>query len=551
MSDSSSPVARGAALPHHDAVVIGAGFAGLYAVHRLRDLMGLRVQAFEVAGDVGGTWYWNRYPGARCDIESVHYSYSFSDELHREWTWSERYAGQPEILRYLQFVADKFDLRRSFHFGARVISMQWDDTKNIWHIETDDGAKCTARFVISGAGNVSVPHMADYPGRETFAGDIYMTGRWPHEGVDFTGKRVAVIGTGASAVQAIPLIAEQAAHLTIFQRTPNYVGPLRNRPLDSAEMEAVREDYRALRDESRQYYIGVPYVAAAESARAVPAPERKKIYDQSWEQGGFHMLLSTFQDLLIDKEANETVTDYLRDRIKEEVCDPKLAEMLCPTDHAYGTKRPTFGTGYYETFNRANVSLVDLRRTPIEEIYEQGIRTSDGRLEFDCIVFATGFDAITGPLLKMGVTGRNGLTLAEKWADGPHTYLGIATNGFPNLFTITGPQSALALYNNPLAIEDHVEFASDMIQHMIDRGYSTMEPTPEAEANWGAQVIDAAERTLFPQTKSWYMGDNIPGKPRVCMIYVGGAPEYRQTCADVVQDGYRGFILREASSRAA
>ena len=546
MSSTATSPARG----QFDVIVVGAGFAGLYAVHRLRDEMGLSVQALEMGTDVGGTWYWNRYPGARCDIESVHYSYSFSDDLHKEWTWSERYAAQPEILRYLQYVADRFDLRRSFKFETKVTAMRWDEATSLWHVTTDDGATITARFVVTGVGNVSVAHVPDFPGHEKFKGTVYHTSTWPHEGVDFTGKRVAIIGTGASAIQAIPLIAKEAAHLTIFQRTPNYVGPLRNEPLKTEKMEEARSKYPALRKAARNHYIGVPYEFTAMTADSVPADERKKIYDKAWADGGFHVLMSTFGDILIDKGANETVADYVRDRIREEVEDPKVAEMLCPTDHFYGTKRPTFGTGYYETFNRSNVTLVDLRETPITEFFDGGIRTGDAQYDVDVVVFATGFDAITGPLLKLNITGRNGVTLGERWADGPHSYLGIATHGFPNLFTITGPQSAVALYNNPLAIEDHVEFVSDMIKYMDARGYTTMEANAVAESDWGKFVLDMADQTLFPQTRSWYMGDNVPGKPHVCMIYVGGAPEYRKICTDIAADGYRGFTLASASQAA-
>ncbi len=542
MNDENRPLAaHSATTTDHDVVIIGAGFAGLYAIHRLRDVLGLRVQAFEAGNDVGGTWYWNRYPGARCDFESVHYSYSFSEDLQKEWNWSERFAGQPEILRYLQHVADRFELRKSVRFNTRVVAMQWDDARNLWSVQTDDGGRCTTRFVVSGAGNLSLPKASDFPGAETFVGDVFVTGRWPHTPVDFTGKRVGVIGTGASGIQAIPLIARQAEHLTVFQRTPNFAAPLRNAPMQPAELEDVRRQYPKLRDASRNNFLGAPYEPPQPSALALTPEERKQIYDRYYEGGGFRMLVSTFQDLLVDRSANDTAADYIRDRIKGRVANPEVAEMLSPRDHAYGTKRPPFESGYYETFNRDNVTLVNVKNNPIQCIYSGGVRTKDADYELDSIVLATGFDAMTGPLLKLGIEGRSGIKLTDRWSNGPRTHLGIASHGFPNLFMVTGPQSAVALYNNPLAIEDHVEFISDLILHMQQKRLTSVEVTADAETEWGAHVQEVANQTLFPEAASWYTGANVPGKPRVCMIYVGGAPAYRKICADVVQEGYKGF----------
>ncbi|WP_019053851.1 flavin-containing monooxygenase [Sphingobium xenophagum] len=546
----STSQAQPAASTHSDVIVVGGGFSGIYAVHKFRNEMGLSVQAFEAGSGVGGTWYWNRYPGARCDFESIYYSYSFSKELQQEWVWKERFAPQSEILAYLEHVAERFDVKRSFAFDTRVIAMVWDEDAALWHVTTDRGQTHSARFVISGAGNLSLPKEGEFPGADKFGGQIYMTGRWPHEGVDFSGKRVAVIGTGSSGIQAIPLIAEQADHLTVFQRTANFAAPLRNAPMSDEELAEVRKRYTELRVASRKNFSGVPYPDALPATFGVSEDERREVYQRCWDDGGFRMLLSSFQDLLVDPAANAAASDYIRAQISRHVVDPKLAQLLTPTDHAYGTKRPAFETGYYDTFNRPNVDLVDLRSNPIDSFYEKGIRTRDGDLEFDAIVLATGFDAMTGPLLNMGIVGRNGLTLKERWQDGPNTYLGIASDGFPNLFMITGPQSAVALYNNPLAIEDHVDYASGLIKFMGDHGYDVVDPSPEAVAWWGDHVQEVANHTLFSDAKSWYTGANVPGKPQVCMIYVGGAPTYRKICDDIAADGYRGFTLEHLAQTA-
>ncbi|MCW3041333.1 MAG: putative flavoprotein involved in transport [Solirubrobacterales bacterium] len=526
-----------------DVVVVGAGFAGLYATHRFRNLLGLRVQSFEAGSGPGGTWYWNRYPGARCDFESVHYSYSFDEELQREWKWSERFSAQPEILRYLEHVADRFDLRRSYAFDTRVVSLEWDDAAACWRVGTDTGRTLSARFVISAAGNVSVPKENEFPGQETFAGEVYRTSAWPHEGVDLTGKRVAVIGTGATGIQLIPVIAEQAAQVTVFQRTPNFACPLGNRPNDPEEYEREIADYPALREASRNNFLGAPYPPAEPSALAASPEERRQVYDRFYEGGGFRMVISTYGDLLFSKEANDTVSEYIREQIRGRVQDPATAEMLCPTDHPYATKRAPFETNYYEAFNRDNVTLVDARTAPIEAITPTGVRTASEAYEADVIVLATGFDAFTGSLMNMGITGRDGRSLREHWAAGPRTYLGIGVHGFPNLFTITGPQSAVALYNNPLAIEDHVEFAADAVKVLLDRGASTFEPSAESEAQWKELVDGIANMTLLPQANSWYMGANIPGKPRTVLFFAGGAPLYRAICAEVEATGYGGFAV--------
>lgn len=529
-----------------DAIVIGAGFVGLYAVHRLRDQKGLRVCGIDSAPDVGGTWYWNRYPGARCDIESIHYSYSFSEPLQQEWKWSERYAAQPEILAYLNHVADRFDLRPSFHFGHRVTAMTWDDESSVWHVTTDDGTVRTAKFVVSGAGTVSIPKKPEFPGLERFSGEVYATHRWPHAGVDLKGKRVGIIGTGASGIQFIAEVAEEVKHLTVFQRTPNYAVPLRNRPTDPDEQREVLANYRDIRIAARQNFQGIIADDPLPSAKLATAAERRERFDRYWDKGGFHLLMSGYADMLHDHESNELLCEYIRERIAERVDDPQVAKLLTPTDYPYSARRPPMETNYYEVFNRSNVNLVDVKSNPIQEITSCGVLSGGTEYEVDVLVLAMGFDAFTGALLAMGITGRNGLTLNQKWSEGPSTYLGIASHGFPNLFMITGPQSAVALYNNPLAIEDHVELASDAIEYVLARQFDTIEPTAKAEQDWVQLVHEMAEQTVLTKTDSWYMGANIPGKPRGLMFYTGGAPAYREICAEVVSNGYRGFELASA-----
>ncbi|MGQ0620613.1 MAG: flavin-containing monooxygenase [Panacagrimonas sp.] len=527
-----------------DVVVIGAGFSGLYAIHRLRDDLGLNVVGIDAAGGVGGTWWWNRYPGARCDIESVHYSYSFSDEIQREWKWSERYSGQPEILRYLEFVADKLDLRRSFRFGRRVISTVWSEADARWTVSMDNGDSVTARFVLAGTGNVTVPKsQAEFPGIERFKGPVYVTSSWPHEGVDFSGKRVGVIGTGSTGIQLIPQLARQAAHVTVLQRTPNYAVPMQNKKVAPEQQLWNAEHSEQVRDKTRLRFMGVPYDNPDASALDVSAETRRARYDELWANGGFHLLASGYADVLTDERANDTVAEYVREKIRERVKNPAVAEMLCPKDHPYGTKRPAVEEDYYDTFNRDNVSLIDLRATPLEEVTEKGIRIGGKEHEFDVIVLATGFDAVTGALFALNIVGRNGERLQDRWAQGPKTYLGIASAGFPNLFTITGPTSAIVLYNNPLAIEDHVNFAVNAIQHVLARNAKTFEADAAAEAAWFTLVSDTLEMTLFPRANSWYMGANVPGKPRGVFMFAGAAPLYREMVKDVLDHDYAGFSI--------
>ena len=523
-----------------DAVIVGAGFAGMYMLHRLRGL-GFKSVVFEAGNDVGGTWYWNRYPGARCDVESMQYSYQFCDELQQEWEWSERYAPQPEILRYANHVADRFDLRRDIRFNTRVTAATFDEGAGRWIVETDDGARVSATFCIMGTGCLSTANTPAFKGLDSFKGDRYHTGRWPHEEVDFTGRRVGVIGTGSSAIQAIPVIARQAAHLFVFQRTPNFTIPAHNAPLDPDFRRHVKANYADLRAKAKQMPTGVYFPRNDRSALEAAAEERRREYEARWAYGGV-AFLGAYKDLLFDREANETAAEYVRNKIRETVHDPRVAELLCPTE-IIGCKRLCVDTGYYATFNRPNVTLVDVSRSPIEEITPHGVKVGDEEYELDALVFATGFDALTGALLRIDIRGRAGVSLKEKWHGGPRTYLGLATAGFPNLFTITGPGSPSVLANMIMAIEQHVDWIADCLEYMRERGLRHIEPAPEAEDAWGAHVNEDAGLSLRSQCGSWYVGSNVPGKPQVFMPYIGGFPVYAKRCEEVVANGYEGFAL--------
>ena len=524
-----------------DALVVGAGFSGMYMLHRLRGL-GLTTQVVDTAGDVGGTWWWNRYPGARCDIESMDYSYSFSPELEQEWEWSERYATQPEILRYADHVADRFDLRRDMQFETRVTGAAWDETTKSWTVRTDRGETFEARFFVLAVGCLSAAKDPEIPGIETFAGPMYHTGRWPHEGADLAGKRVGVIGTGSSGIQSIPVIAEQAAHLTVFQRTPNFALPARNAALDPAWVADMKARYRAHREAQRASHGGVVVTGNDTPAAAATPEEREVAFSAAWESGSLFGLLSSFGDILVDRDANETAAEFVRQRIREAVQDPEVAERLSPRTYPFGTKRACLDTGYYATFNRDNVTLVDLGTTPIETITPAGVRTSAGEVELDALVLATGFDAMTGAFLGPQITGVGGLTLREKWAAGPRTYLGLASAGFPNLFTITGPGSPSVLTNMLVSIEQHVDWVTECIERLDADGLTCIDATAEAEDAWVDHVNELAGYTLFPTAASWYMGANVPGKPRVFMPYLGGVAGYRAICEGIAADDYRGFV---------
>jgi cation diffusion facilitator CzcD-associated flavoprotein CzcO/acetyl esterase/lipase len=523
-----------------DVVVVGAGFSGLYLIHRLRNA-GLTVRVFDAADDVGGTWYWNRYPGARCDIPTTDYSYSFDPSLDSEWSWSEKYATQPEILAYLGFVADRYDLRRDITFSTRVIAAVWDEGQSRWLVTTDGGERVSCRFFVMASGCLSVPKIPDIPGVQTFAGEVYYTNRWPHDGVDFTGKRVAVIGTGSSGIQSIPLIATQADQLTVFQRTANFAVPAHNGPVRPERLEALLADRDAYREAARHSRGGVPIPPTEAMALSLSEEERRERFEEAWEAGELFSILNVFADQLVNPVANEILSEMVREKIRSLVEDPQVAEDLCPNDHPIGSKRTCLETDYYTTFNRPNVRLVNLRRQPIHSITPTGIDFDGDSLDFDAIVFATGFDAMTGALVSVDMSGRDGLTLREKWADGPSTYLGLMTRGFPNCFAITGPGSPSVLSNMVVSIEQHVDWTVDCIKWMLDAGFDTVEATATAEAGWDRHVADCAEITLMPQANSWYMGANVPGKPRVFYPYIGGVDAYRDACDEVAARGYLGL----------
>ncbi len=524
-----------------DVVVVGAGFAGLYLLHRLR-AMGLSVKAFEAGDDVGGTWYWNRYPGARCDVPSQQYSFSFSPELEREWVWSEKYAAQPEILSYIRHVADRFDLRGLIQFETRVTAARFDEVDTVWSIQTDAGETVRARYCIMATGSLSASRLPDIPGIETFAGRTFHTGQWPHEGVDFTGRRVGVIGTGSSAVQAIPKIAEQAAKLTVFQRTPNFTVPARNGPLDSAAIDAWQRDFAELRKTAKATRSAMLYEYGDKPALDVSDEERQAEFERRWTNGGTNFLYA-YNDIVRDEGANATAAAFVHAKIAETVADPATADKLTPKDYPIGAKRICVDTDYYATFNRENVALVDLRAEPIETVSGDAIRTVGADYPLDDLVFATGFDAMTGALLAMDIRGVGGEVLREKWAAGPRTYLGLMTAGFPNLFMINGPGSPSVLSNMVMSIEHNVEWIADCLRTMQAGGQTRIEARREAEDDWVQHVNDVAAPTLYAKAASWYMGANIPGKPRVFMPYVGGFAAYTDRCAQVADRGYEGFAL--------
>jgi cyclohexanone monooxygenase len=530
-----------------DVVVVGAGFAGMYALYRLRKL-GYTVRVFEAGDDVGGTWYWNRYPGARCDVDSMSYSYSFSPELEQEWVWSEKYPTQPEILRYANHVADRFDLRRGITFNTRVTAAHWDEKTLQWNVVTAAGETVQARFVIMATGCLSKPKMLDIPGADRFEGSTYHTSSWPHEGVDFTGKVVGVIGTGSSGIQSIPLIAKQAKDLTVFQRTAVYTLPALNRPLEEEEVRTRKADYRKYRQAQRDSYFGVPVdTPPGASALSVSEQERNTVYERHWGAGTLMAMFMSYNDLLRDRKANETAAEFARSKIRSIVRDPKTAELLSPRTFPFGAKRLCLDTDYYKTFNEPHVHLVDLRTTPLVEVTAKGVRTTEREYPLDALVFATGFDALTGALLAIDIRGVGGLPLREKWAAGPRAYLGIGVAGFPNLFTVTGPSSPSVLSNVIVSIEQHVDWIVDCLVMLQQRGARGIEAAEEAEDTWARHVADVGGQTLYTVADSWYMGANVPGKPRVLLAYLGGVDVYRGICDQVVAKGYEGFRLIESA----
>ncbi len=523
-----------------DVVIVGAGFAGLYMLHRARGL-GMRALVIEAADGVGGTWYWNRYPGARCDVESLQYSYQFSDALQQEWDWTERYATQDEILRYANHVADRFDLRRDIRLDTRVTRAKFDESAGKWTIEADKGTTLTATFCVMGTGCLSTANMPNFSGLADYRGAVYHTGHWPREKVDFTGKRVGVIGTGSSAIQAIPEIAREAGHLYVFQRTPNYTIPANNAPLDPALRARTKANYATLRQEAKELPSGVYYEFNPKSALEVPPEERRRVYEARWQDGGT-TFIAAFSDLITNEAANETAAEFVREKIHAVVKDPKTAALLSP-HNIIGCKRLCVDTGYWETFNRPNVSLIDVSTAPIERITAKGVQTGGSIYEVDALVFATGFDAMTGTLNAIDIRGRGGKRLRDKWAAVPHNYLGLTISGFPNLFTITGPGSPSVFTNMIPAIEQHVDWIADLFAHMRAKGFSRIEASADAEKKWVAHVAEAGAPSLRSHCDSWYLGANIEGKPRIFTPYIGGVPVYAKICEDVAADGYRGFEL--------
>jgi cation diffusion facilitator CzcD-associated flavoprotein CzcO len=543
---SRTPPKVGAASPkHYEVSIVGAGLSGMYQLHRLRQL-GLSVRVFEAGSGVGGTWYWNRYPGARFDSESWTYGFSFSDELLQEWDWSEHFSAQPETLRYCNYVADKLDLRRDITFNSRVVSAAYDEEANEWELLFEDGRRIRSRFLVTAIGPLSAPTKPAIPGLEDFRGEAYHTGTWPHEKVSFEGKRVAVIGTGATGVQAITEIAKTVGHLTVFQRTPNWCAPLHNNRIDVETQARIKATYPEIFARCRDSFGCFIHAADPRNALEVSPEEREAFYEKLYAEPGFGIWMGNFRDILIDKAANDTITDFMRRKIRERVRDPALAEKLIPTNHGFGTRRVPLESGYYEVYNQPNVHLVDLRETPIERITPSGIKTSDTEYQFDMIIYATGFDAITGAFDRIDIRGRGGLRLKEKWANGPCTYLGLQIAGFPNMLTLVGPHNAATFCNIPRCIEQNVDWVTDLLRHMRERGYTRVEPTAPAEDAWTQHVHESAARLLLLEVDSWMTGinRNVAGRQkRTFMAYAGGAPKYREKCDEVAAKDYEGFVL--------
>ena len=535
---------RSARPDHFDVAVVGGGLGGLYALHRLGG-MGLAVQVFEAGSGVGGTWFWNRYPGARCDVESMEYSYAFSDDLQQEWCWPERYGTQPEILRYINHVADRFDLRRDIRLNTRITAAVFDPGRNRWTLRTQQGDTITASFCVMASGNLSTPRVPDFKGLEAFQGRWYHTGLWPHEGVDFSGLRVGVIGTGSSGVQMIPHIAAQADHLTVFQRTANFSLPARNAALDPEKERRHKQEYPARRRAALDTPFGIAgHPAPTQSALEATEAERRRAYERKWQEGGSISFLYSYTDLLVNKQANDTASEFVREKIRGIVRNPATAEILAPKDHPIGTKRLCLDTNYYEAYNRNNVALVDVKNDPIQQITATGLRTRDQAFgPFDALVFATGFDAMTGALREIDIRVDGGPALAEAWEAGPRTYLGLMVAGFPNMFIVTGPGSPSVKTQMILAIEQHTDWIADCLGYMRAQGHRRIEADPPAQDDWVRHVNQVADSTLYPLANSWYIGANIPGKPHVFMPYVGGFAGYKRKCDAVAANGYEGFIM--------
>jgi len=530
-----------------DAVILGAGFAGLYMLHQLKS-KGFSTIVYETGDGVGGVWYWNRYPGARCDIESIYYNYTFSKELYEEWTWTSRFPEQEEILRYLNYVADRLKLRANIQFNTRVKAAHFDEEQNKWLVYLNDGHQVLAKYFITGIGCLSAANVPKFQGLDQFSGEWYHTGHWPHEKVDFTGKRVGIIGTGSSGIQAIPIIAKEAKHLTVFQRTPQYTIPARNHLYNEGFIRETKGNFENLKHAMRNSVSGTPFAYNHPSAIEDSDHHRQEVFEEAWAQGGF-AFASTYKDLLTNEQSNEKAAAFIRSKIRETVQNPIVAEKLCPK-YMYGTKRQVLDSDYFETYNRDNVLLVDVKESPILEITETGIQTATDHFELDMIIFATGYDGMTGPLFKIDIRGRNGVTLKEKWENGAsvQTYLGLATACFPNLFMITGPESPSVLVNMPIAIEQHVEWIAQCIDYLREHDFDVMETNAEAEQAWSKHCREIANETLYVKGDSWYTGANIAGKPRSFLIYLGGFNYYTKRCQEVAQNNYEGFQLLKLKS---
>ena len=528
----------------YDALIIGAGISGMYQLHRLREL-GMRVRVFEMGSDVGGTWYWNRYPGARFDSESYSYGYSFSQEILDEWDWSEHFAGQPEILRYLQWVADKLDVRKDIEFKTKVVAAQFNEDAHHWTVTTADGRVTSATFLITAVGPLSAPQMPNIPGLDSFQGEAYHTGLWPHTPVAFAGKRVAVIGTGATGVQVIQTIASEVQFLTVFQRTPNWCAPLGNAPITAAEMADIKRRYPEIFAQCAASFGNFLHTMDTRSTFDVSPDERERFFATLYDKPGFALWLANFNDVLTDPKANAELTEFVARKIRERVHDPKTAEKLIPKNHGFGTRRVPMETNYYETYNRDNVSLVDCRETPIVRITESGVETTASEYVFDMIIYATGFNAVVGALERIDIRGVGGMALNEKWADGPRTFLGMQTQGFPNMFTLVGPHNGSTFCNIPRCIEQNVEWLTNLIAHMRENGLAYVEATNTAENEWTSHVYDTAMATLFPTADSWFMNvnQNLPEKKRTFLLYAGGAPQYKAKCDAVAASNYAGFDM--------
>jgi len=546
---ATSPVKVSSVENGVDVVVVGAGFSGLYLLYRLRKL-GFSTRCFERGDGVGGTWYWNRYPGARCDVESMQYSYGFDDALQQEWNWPEKFSGHADIRAYANHVTDRFGLREHIDFETEVRAAHYDENSRRWKIETNAGEKVAAKHFVMAGGCISTAQIPHFEGLSDYNGRTYHTGRWPHEPVSFAGLRVAVIGTGSSAIQAIPVIAREAAHLTVFQRQANFSIPSRNHPMTAEYADSWKNGYAEKRKEMRKMPNGVLRELNDKSALEVSEEERLATYEERWRIGGSGFL-GAFNDILTNRDANDTMAEFVRNKIRQTVRDPVTAELLFPKTHPIGTKRLCVDSGYYETYNRDNVTLVDVSQTPIERLTPDGLIVNGRRFTFDAIVFATGFDAMTGTLFNVDIRGRAGLELKTKWEAGPRTYLGLMSESFPNLFMITGPGSPSVKSNMITSIEQHVDLVADTINHMRDLGLAVIEPERAAEDEWGDHVQEVAYKTLFPQANSWYMGTNIPGKPRIFMPYIAGVGRYRTICEEVVAEGYKGFRFEPEQAMAA